>query len=403
MRARLLVHAVLASFRHKVRWIVATAFVAVVGTVTPFAIGASTASADLSGASTSADVVQVALSAPTSVTRGTATTLTASVTAADVGLPERTVQFVSRAPGASVWQVLGSASTGVDGTATFPVRAVGAATEFGAYYSDVAGAVQTPTSTTVVHVIDLKPAVPSVVVYRSPVRIAGHLVQDGSHGLASQRVAVKFRPRAGAAWTSTRWVTTNAAGLAWTAGRFTKTFQVGIQFPGAAGLAPSPFVIKTVIVRPKPATARNGFRFPFLNPRQVTSPGSWTFDQGIDMFAQGQACGAAAKLVAVGDGTVIQTGISGFGPTAPVIRMSNGPFRGRNVYYGHTGRIYVHVGQHVRAGQLVAQIGCGRVGMSSAPHLEIGVGVPGGPPCCPGFGQTSHAMYRQLVAALRNS
>ena len=162
-------------------------------------------------------------------------------------------------------------------------------------------------------------------------------------------------------------------------------------------------MVKTVKVRPKPATARSGFRFPFFNPRQAESPGSWTFDQGIDMFAQGQACGAAAKLVAVGDGTVIQTGISGFGPTAPVIHMSDGPFRGRNVYYGHTGHIYVHVGQHVRAGDLVAQIGCGRVGMSSAPHLEIGVGVPGGPPCCPGFGQTSHLMFKQLVAALRNS
>jgi murein DD-endopeptidase MepM/ murein hydrolase activator NlpD len=198
-------------------------------------------------------------------------------------------------------------------------------------------------------------------------------------------------------------VTTNAAGIAVASGRFTKDFQVGIQFPGAGALAPSPLVVKTVRVRPKPAVARSGFRFPFLNPRQAQSPGSWTFDQGIDMFAQGDACGAAAKLVAVGDGTVIQTGISGFGPTAPVIRMSNGPFRGRNVYYGHTGHIYVHVGQHVHAGDLVAQIGCGRVGMSSAPHLEIGVGVPGGPPCCPGFGQTSHLMYAQLVAALRNA
>lgn len=403
MRARLLVNAVLSTSRHQMRWIAATAIVAAIGTATPLVLGATTASADLSGASTSADAVSVTLSAPATATRGAATTLTATVSAAGVGLPERTVQFVSRSPGASVWQVLGSASTGLDGTTTFPVRAVNAATEFGAYYSDVAGVVQTPTSTVVVHVIDIKPSVPSVVAYRSSVRIAGHLVQDGSQGLASQRVAVRFRPRAGAAWTNTRWLTTNAAGIAWTAGRFTKTFQVGIQFPGTAGLAPSPLVVKTVRVQPRPATARNGFRFPFLNPRSVTSPGSWTFDQGIDMFAQGEACGAAAKLVAVGDGTVIQTGISGFGPTAPVIRMSDGPFRGRNVYYGHTGKIYVHVGQRVRAGQLVAQIGCGRVGMSSAPHLEIGVGVPGGPPCCPGFGQTSHAMYRQLVAALRNS
>ena len=401
MRARLLVHAVLATSRSKARWIVATAAVAVAGTVTPLVIGANAASADLSGASISADAVQVTLSAPSTITRGTPTTLTATVSAAELGLPERTVQFVSRPAGTSVWQVLGSASTGVDGTTTFPVQPVDAATEFGAYYSDVAGVVQTPTATADVHVIDLKPAVPAVVAYKAPVHIAGHLLQDGSQGLASQRVAVRFRPSASAAWTATHWVTTNASGVAVTWARFTKTFQVGIQFPGAGGLAPSPLVVKTVKVRPRPATAPSGFRFPFLNPGQSTSPGSWTFDQGIDMFAQGQACGAAAKLVAVGDGTVIQTGISGFGPTAPVIHMSNGPFRGRNVYYGHTGRIYVHVGQHVRAGQLVAQIGCGRVGMSSAPHLEIGVGVPGGPPCCPGFGQTSHLMYRQLVAALR--
>jgi murein DD-endopeptidase MepM/ murein hydrolase activator NlpD len=55
----------------------------------------------------------------------------------------------------------------------------------------------------------------------------------------------------------------------------------------------------------------------------------------------------------------------------------------------------------VRAGQRLAQIGCGSVGYSSAPHLEIGVGVPGGPPCCPGFGQTSGSMLTQLKASLR--
>jgi murein DD-endopeptidase MepM/ murein hydrolase activator NlpD len=120
------------------------------------------------------------------------------------------------------------------------------------------------------------------------------------------------------------------------------------------------------------------------------------------MFAQGDACGAAAKLVAVGNGTVIQTGIQGFGPTAPVIRMSSGPFAGRNVYYGHTGEIFVRVGQTVHIGQVIAEIGCGSVGYSDAPHLEIGVGEPGGPPCCPPMHATSAQMYRQLVAALRS-
>src|SRR5438270_5142929 len=234
------------------RWMVAAAAVASVGTATPLVVGATAASADLSGTSISADAVQVTLSAPATITRGTPTTLTAVVTAADVGVPERSVQFVSRPEGSSVWQVLGSASTGVDGTATFPVQPVDAPTEFGAYYSDVAGLVQTPTATAVVHVIDLKPAVPAVVVYKAPVHIAGHLLQDGRQGLASQRVAVKFRPSATSGWTRTQWVTTNAAGIAVTSGRFTKTFQVGIQFPGASGLAPSPLVVKTVKVRPKP-------------------------------------------------------------------------------------------------------------------------------------------------------
>ena len=147
-------------------------------------------------------------------------------------------------------------------------------------------------------------------------------------------------------------------------------------------------------------SAHGGFVFPFV-AGHASPPSTWSQDQGVDLAAHGYACGSAAVLVAVGSGTVIQEGISGFGPTAPVIRMSSGPFAGRNVYYGHTGRVYVPVGAHVSAGQPIAEVGCGSVGYSSAPHLEIGVSVPGGPSCCPGWHQTSNEMYQMLLASYR--
>ena len=165
--------------------------------------------------------------------------------------------------------------------------------------------------------------------------------------------------------------------------------------------------VRPVVTRPSlPHTgalrlsSHGGFVFPFL-AGHAGSPSTWSQDQGVDIAARGYACGSAAVLVAVGDGTIIQEGISGFGPTAPVIRMSSGPLAGRNVYYGHTGRVYVSVGAHVHAGQPIAEVGCGSVGYSSAPHLEIGVSVPGGPSCCPSDGQTSGEMYRLLLASYR--
>jgi hypothetical protein len=157
------------------------------------------------------------------------------------------------------------------------------------------------------------------------------------------------------------------------------------------------------------------FVFPFADWRVTVPASGWKPDQGVDIFLQGRGtpyCGSISAParrdgpveVAVAAGTIVGAGISGFGPTAPILHVERGPLTGMYVYYGHSSGNLVGVGVHVVQGQPITHAGCGIVGLSDEPHLEIGMSAtyPGVPPCTSRpchSSATSGAMLSWLLAS----
>jgi peptidoglycan hydrolase-like protein with peptidoglycan-binding domain len=187
------------------------------------------------------------------------------------------------------------------------------------------------------------------------------------------------------------------------------TLRSAMRFQLAADLRPASGTVGVrtaralqVWVEDRRTIVAAGLVFPLWPIGRVLPPSHWTLDQGVDIGTVGDACGPRVIEVAIAPGTIVAEGIAGFGPDAPILKVSSGPLRGRYVYYGHARPALVPVGASVSAGQDIAEVGCGIVGISNSPHLEIGISAPGGPPCCPGQLETAAEMYR-LVRELYNS
>ncbi len=123
--------------------------------------------------------------------------------------------------------------------------------------------------------------------------------------------------------------------------------------------------LRSAVLKPaaKPAKPAQRWVRPSAGPQTSCFCMRWgVMHEGIDLAGP-----LGSPIVAAGDGVVVEAGpASGFGLWV-VIRHANGDYS----IYGHMYTYYVTVGQHVRAGQHIADIGAN--GQSTGPHLHFGI------------------------------
>jgi murein DD-endopeptidase MepM/ murein hydrolase activator NlpD len=95
--------------------------------------------------------------------------------------------------------------------------------------------------------------------------------------------------------------------------------------------------------------------------------------QGIDLLAP-----AGTPLVAVADGRITRLSNHDHGVGGISLRLTD--HAGTGYYYAHNQRNLVHLGQRVRRGQVIAQVGSSGNARGGPPHLHFQLHPGGGAP-----------------------